>query len=220
MYIMSMNEFFEFVFRLRVSFGDGPEDDGQVYDAAGLIAWMRKDPEFALMRRSFFEHVWRNEGRLDTVAWIQLLVGGARYLSDLIGGDVPVLAQRDVIDASLGVNGKNDAQALVIGKAISRAVQNGVREQTAALSESHLAEFERMLQGVMNNMAPSHSKYLTTEQVAVRLTLSRATVERKFRNGEILGEKTAGNQWRTTEEKLRLSPYMKGKGRRRRAELE
>lgn len=217
MYIMSMNEFFELIFCFQGTYGDGP--DGRTHDTAGLVLLMRSDPEFALRQRSFWENYWRNEGRLETVARIQVLVGLARYLSDLIGGDVPLFAPRDVIDASLGINGKNNGEAL-IGKALFRAVQNSVQEQAAAMSEAQFAEFERMLQGVMNNTAPSHSKYLTTEQVATRLSLSRATVERKFRKGEILGDKTAGNQWRTTEEKLRLSPYLKGKGRRRRAELE
>ena len=213
-----MREFFELVYRLRVSCGDGPDD--RTHDAAGLIAWMRKDPEFELFERSFWEHVWRTTCRRETEYWILLLVGGARYLSDLTGGDVPVLAPRDVIDASLGINGKNDAHALLIGKAVNRAIQNQVHDGLATMSESQMAEFERIIYGVMNNSAPIHSKWMTTDQVAVRLKLNRATVERKFRSGEILGDKTSGNQWRTTEDQLRRSPYIKGKGRKRRAELE
>jgi hypothetical protein len=57
-----------------------------------------------------------------------MLVANARYFSDLIEGDVPILAPREVVDASVGIN--------------------------------------------------------------------RATVEGKFRSGDLYGDKTAGNQWR------------------------
>jgi excisionase family DNA binding protein len=212
-----MRQFFEFAYWIHGTNGDGP--DGRMHDAAGLIAMMRTDPEYAEHERSFCEFRWR-EARRETVALIEILIGTARYMSDLIGWDVPVLAPRDVINASLGINGKNDAQALLMGKAMNRAIQKEVRDGMAGISDSHLAEIERMLQGVMNNTAPIHSKWMTTDQVAVRLQLNRATVERKFRRGEILGDKTSGNQWRTTEDQLRRSPYLTGKRGKRRAQLE
>lgn len=203
--------FFEMVYRLRISTGDGP--DGRTYSSAGLIILMRHDEEFYELERSLVEHHWRTAGWRETEDWIRLLLNTARYLSDLVGGDVPVLAPREVIDASIGVPGPGDKEALLIGKSIGRAIRSQVREAADSNTESLLAEFERLLDGVVNNAAPAHSKWLTTEQVAARLGLNRATIERKFRSGEIDGDKTAGNQWRTTEQRLRNSSYLNKKGR-------
>jgi len=77
-----------------------------------------------------------------------------------------------------------------------------------------LAEFEKLLNGVVTNAIPASSKWLNTEQVAARLGLNRATVERKFRSGELYGDKTAGNQWRTTEDQLQRSSYLRKKNGR------
>ncbi len=162
--------------------------------------------------RSWAEHHWRTGGKETSEQWVRLLVAAARYLSDLIGGDVPILAPREVVNASVRIDRTGDNGALLIGRSISRAIRSQVREAVDINAQSLLAEFERLLEGVVNNTAPTHSKWLTTEHVAARLDLNRATVERKFRSGEIDGDKTAGNQWRTTEQRLRNSPYMKTKG--------
>ena len=206
----SIEPTFELVYRLQISSGDGP--DGQTHDAIGLITLMRDDPEFYELERSWAEHHWHTGGREASEQWIQLLVATARYLSDLIGGDVPILAPREVVDASVGIDRAGDKDALLIGRSISRAIRSQVREAADSNTELLLAEFERLLVGVVNNSAPAHSKWLTTEHVAARLGLNRATVERKFRSGEIDGDKTAGNQWRTTEQRLRNSSYLKKKG--------
>lgn len=112
---------------------------------------------------------------------------------------------------SMGIDRTGDKDALLVGKSISRAIRSQVREAADSNTESLLAELEQLLEGVINNAAPAHSKWLTTEQVAARLGLNRATIERKFRSGEIDGDKTAGNQWRTTEQRLRNSSYLKKK---------
>lgn len=207
-----MRSFFEFAYRLRISSGLGP--NGEAFDASQMISWMRDDEAEYEIERSGAEHHWRTTARSETEEWVSLLVGTARYLSDLIGGDLPVMAPRDVVEASTGVGRKQDGDAILIGKSITRAIQKQIDGNSAAQTQAHLAEIERMIAGIVN-AAPAHSKWLTTDQVAARLHLSRATVERKFRSGELEGDKTAGNQWRTTEERLRRSPYLKKKGRKR-----
>jgi len=113
---------FELAFRLRISTGDGP--DGKMHDAAGLIRLMRIDAEFRDWERSGAEHHWRHGDRGATEQWIQLLVATARYLSNLIAGDVPILAPREVVDASVGIDRRADEDALLIGKSIRRAIQS------------------------------------------------------------------------------------------------
>jgi predicted site-specific integrase-resolvase len=49
--------------------------------------------------------------------------------------------------------------------------------------------------------------------MAARLNISEVTVARLCRKGSLDADKTTGNQWRTTEERLRRSPYLKGKKR-------
>lgn len=203
---------FELAYRLRISSGDGP--DGQTHDAAGLIELMRVDAAFRDWERSGAEHHWRTGGCGDTERWIQLLVATARYFSDLIGGDVPILAPREVVDASVGIDRRADEDALLIGKSIRRAIRSQIRDATDMSNGALLAEFEKLLKGVVTNAVPASSKWLNTEQVAARLGLNRATVERKFRSGDLHGDKTAGNQWRTTEERLQRSPYLRKTNRR------
>lgn len=173
---------------------------------------MRNDAEFYELERSWVEHLWRAGDRQASQQWIRLLVAAARYLSDLIAGDVPILTPREVVDASVGLGRVDDKDALLIGKSISRAIGLQIRERADSGNKALLAEFERLLERAATYSTPAHSKWLTTEHVAARLGLNRATIERKFRSGEIDGDKTAGNQWRTTEQRLRNSSYLKKNG--------
>lgn len=189
--------------------GDGP--DGKTYYSAGLIEQMRRNPEFLQETRALREHIWRTVNRLQAQALIVLLVSTARYLSDVIGADVPVLASREVIDASLGIARPDDRDALLVGKAMQRAVRSQLGQERQQLSAEIVAEIQRLLEGMPARTVPPADRFLTTQDMAARLGISEVTVARLCRRGELDADKTAGGQWRTTEARLNRSKYLRGK---------
>jgi len=205
---------FEFVCLLRgVNVAD---HDGPVREGTELVNLMRRDPQWGEYFRSGLEHHWSTCGRPVTEEWMKLLVAAARYLSDLIGGDVPLLAPRDAVEASVGICRTADAEALLIGKAVHRSIANQVSRNTTALSESVLEELRRLIGDQAARAVPASSKWLSTRDIAARLAIDVVTAARLCKKGLILAEKTQGGQWRTTEEQLRRSSYLNGQTRRRR----
>jgi excisionase family DNA binding protein len=194
--------------------GDGPGERFDAHTPAELNALMHADPEWGKDRRAWVEHIWRVPNRAATEQWIRLLVDCARYLSDVIGGDVPVLAPRDVVEASVGVRRSGDDGALLIGNVVQRSIAAQVNRQAEFTNEALLEEIRRLFGSRTAPELPPTSRWLTTRDIAARLGISKATAERKCRNGEIDADKTAGNEWRTTERRLRGSPYLKSKKRR------
>lgn len=200
---------FEFLCRVTGFNGDGPDD--RTHDTEGLIECMRRDPEFLERTQSLREHVWRTVNRASAEALIALLVSTARYLSDVIGGDVPVLASREVINASLGVAAPDERDALLIGKAMQRAVRSQLGSEREQMAADIVAEVRRLLDGIpVRTVAPANL-HLDTKDVAARLGIAEVTVARLCRRGLIDADKTAGNQWRTTEARLKTSLYLNGK---------
>jgi hypothetical protein len=213
-----MNTAFLFlVWLLRIN-GDGQEGTCSNEE---MIRQMQSDPEFLLMEKSFREHLWRTACRADATAIVGVLVHAARYLSDVIGGDVPLLVPRDVVEASAGVSRPGQADALLIGRAMQRAIRNQLSDQTSQMTESLISELQRLVGALVaghpTQAVPAESKYLDTKAMAARLGLSEITVARLCARGEIQADKTRGNQWRTTEARLRHSPYLNGQKRRGRA---
>lgn len=208
-----MSPEFEFLCRITGYNGDGP--DGRVHDTEGLIACMRSNPEFLMETQSLREHVWRTVNRPSAEALISLLVSTARYLSDVIGGDVPVLASREVIDASLGFARPDDRDALLVGKAMQRAVRSQLGEQSQQMSAKIVADVRRLLDGMPARTVAPASRHLNSKDIAARLGIAEVTVARLCRSGQIDATKTTGNQWRTTEARLKASPYLNGKRARR-----
>jgi hypothetical protein len=214
-----MKSEFLLVSKILRRFGDCP--DGKTHDAEGFAAMLAADPEFAESERSVMEHHWRNRGYGDAEQLIHSFVGIARYLSDVIGGDVPILAPRDVIDSSIGIRGGDSRGELLIGKSIIRAIRSQTQATAQLGNQALLEEIGRLLRENAAYGTPPASKYLTTKQVAEHLELNTATVERKFRVGELDGDKTGGKQWRTTADRLMKSPYMRKKqGTQRDVEVE
>jgi hypothetical protein len=213
-----VDEPFLFVFWVLGIEGDGADE--KVHSTAELIEQMRDDADYRADQKAFWEHVWRTDCRPKTEALIQLFTAGARYLSDLIGGDVPVLAPRDVVEASVGINRQSADDALLVGKAMQRAIRNQLDGRSQQMTETILAEMQKLLSTGGAGFVPANSKYLDTKQIGGRLGLAPKTVRKLCNQGQIIARKLASGEWRTTEEDLEDSPYLKKKGRRSRAGLE
>lgn len=210
-------EIFDFICRLRGLNGTGP--DGRAYDAAELVEQMRRDPAWGELFRSGVEHHWSTTNREASLQWMRLLVNAARYLSDLIGAEVPVLAPREFVDASAGIRRGGDHDALLIGRVVQRSIAAHITHNMQITNAELLNEIRHMLNGKSRDAVPAASRWLSTREIAARLALDDVTVARLCRKGQIQAEKTAGGQWRATEEMLRRSPYLNGRRRlpRRRA---
>ena len=103
---------------------------------------------------------------------------------------------------------------MLIGQTVRRVINRQVRNQADSISNSVVAEVQRMLEGKRSEVIPAGSQYLNTRDMAVRLGSSEITVARLCRRGLIDADKTAGNKWRTTEARLRRSPYLNAKKRK------
>lgn len=161
------------------------------------------------------EHYWKTTGRATAERLVRLFVAAARYLSDLIGGDVPLLAPRADVEASVNVIRSVGDDAVRLGNAVQRAIKAQVIEQTQELGGTLAADIEKILAGAAVRAIPSASKRLGTNDIAARLNRSSKVVQRLCSRGEIDADKTAGGQWWTTEARLNGSPYLKGKKRGR-----
>ena len=208
----------EFLFLCRITGlnGDGP--DGLVHDAPELVEQMHEHLDFMQDMKSLREHVWRTVNRPEAEALMVLLISSARYLSDVIGGDVPVLASREVINASIGIARLDDHDALLVGKAMQRAVRSQLSQERQQLSEEIAAEVRRIVEGMPARPVAPSDKYLTSDDIATRLGIAPVTVARLCAKGQIDADKTGGGQWRTTEARLKRSPYLNGKSKKSRGE--
>ena len=207
-------DMFKLVSLIRGVNGDGP--DGRCYGPAELIEVMDTDPEWAEIHRSGMEHFWRTGARPATEAWIAVLVQAARYQSDLIGGDVPILVPRDVVEASVGICRAGQADALLIGKAVQRSIASQVAHNAQIHNQALLDEIRRLMGDQNTRAVPPSSRWLSTKDMAARLAIDEVTAARLCKKGLIIADKTASGQWRTTEDRLRRSPYLNGQMRRRR----
>jgi hypothetical protein len=127
-----------------------------------------------------------------------------------------VLAPRDVVNASVGIGHAGDDDALLLGKAVQRSIAAQVSRNVQLTNEALLEEISRLFGERAGRTVPPASRWLNTRDIAARLAIEEVTAARLCRKGLILAEKTAGGQWRTTEDRLRRSPYLNGQTRRRR----
>jgi hypothetical protein len=198
--------------------GDTPA--GHCATAEDAVRVMRANPDFLQSERALLEAAWRGSDRTRAEALIELLVAAARYLSDLVQGDVPLVVSRSEIEASTGLMRSLDAEAMSLGKTVQRAIRAGVREQSNDANEVLLAEIQKIIAAAPSRAHAPAGRLLSTEDMATCLNLSLKTVQKLCVRGEIDADKTAGGQWRTTEKRLRQSPYLKGKKRRGQADAE
>lgn len=208
---------FELLCVLRGINGDGPDCAGNLtFNPAERVVAARLDPEWAADDRALIEQVWSTFNREATLGWVRTLVDMANYLSELVGGDVAVLAPRDVVEASAGLLRAGDEQALLIGRVVQRSIAVHVERNIQIANEAVLDEIRRLLGNHRPTPVPVGSRWLSTKDLAARLSLDEITVARLCRKGLITAEKTAGGQWRATEDMLRRSPYLNGQTRRKR----
>jgi hypothetical protein len=207
-----VDELFLFLFRALGVNGDGKT--GTVCSTDELVDQMREDPDYLGDRRSLYEHYWRTTGRTSAHQLVQILVSSARYLSDLSGGDIPLLAPRDEVELAAGLAKSSDTDAMQLGRVVQRCIRSQVSAQVSNNNAELLAELRSLLGQKTERCAmPSNSQYLTTQDIALRLDLSVKTVQRLCAKFEIDADKTSGGQWRTTETRLRRSPYLKSRKR-------
>lgn len=205
---------FEFLCELRGINGDGPHDDGKAYTAAELNVLMRANPDWGREQRAWVEHIWRVPQRDVTEAWIETLIAAARLLSDLTGGPVPFVAPREMVEASANLRRQDDG-ALLIGKAVQRSIAAQVGSQAQITNEAVLEEIRQLFQGQPAPATPPGSRWLSTKDIATRLSIDPVTAARYCKKGLIDASKTASGQWRTTEDRLRRSPFLNGRTRRK-----
>jgi hypothetical protein len=210
-----VNEAFLAICRVIGWNGDTPA--GHCATPEDAVRVMRANPDFLQRERALLEAAWRGSDRTRAEALIELFVAVARYLSDVVQGDVPILVSRSEVEASTGLIRSLDAEALSLGKAVQRAIRAGVREQAHEANDLLLAEIQKIVAGAPSRTPAPVGRLLGTEDMAACLNLSLKTVQKLCVRGEIDADKTAGGQWRTTEKRLRQSPYLDGKKRKGRA---
>ena len=211
---MSYSRAFELVCHLNGLQGDGP--DGHVHEGKELVRAAERDPDWYLDFRSHIETVWREQTREVTRYWFELLVETARYLSDLLDAEIPVLVPRDVAEASTGCRRAGQEEPLLLGKALQRSIAASVAHNVAESNKSSVEEFKILLAERRCDVPPAESRWLSTRDMAARLAIDEVTAARLCKKGLIDAEKTAGGQWRTTEDRLRWSKYLNGQTRQRR----
>ena len=81
---------------------------------------------------------------------MKFLVDCARYLSDLIGGDVRIMASREVVESSLGISRPTDAEAIAMAK---QSVNNAeLPLQEGLLEEAYLFQQSLRTSGAQQSM--------------------------------------------------------------------
>lgn len=106
-----------------------------------------------------------------------------------------------------------DREALAVGRSIQRMVNRKIVECFALATEDLIEKIANVV-GQAAGAPPSTGRLIDTAEMARRLGIHRATVERMCRRGDIDAVKTKGNQWRSTVERLRKSRYLRGERRR------
>lgn len=110
-----------------------------------------------------------------------------------------------------------DNEALMMGRSIQRMINRKIVECFAVATEELIGQIREIVAETPG--APAQAgRYIDSAEIARRLGIHPATVERLCRRGDIDAVKTKGNQWRTTAERLRKSRYLRGERRSRKGE--
>jgi hypothetical protein len=163
------------------------------------------------------EEHWRGAGRHRVEQLILLLMDVVRYLSDVIGGEVPALVPRTMVETNPDPAHTRREDALQLGNAVQRSIAAQVTRNVGASTEELLTAIRELLGERPASAVPPSSKWLSTQDIAERLNLDAVTVARLCKKRLIVAQKTAGGLWRTTEDRLRRSPYLKGQTRKPRS---
>lgn len=212
-----MNE--EFFTILKVLGWTGYEDGPRVMSPYELVRELSADPDRLDFLRSFIEfrlaHVDRSKGE----ALLRLLFSTTSYLSDVLGGPVPVMMPRDDVNALLGAGDGTDGAAVALARSLKKLVRTQALEVLQPQDAQLVAQLEEIVAKVGSNGVPSRQKYMNSEQIGKFLGLAPKTVRRLFNERKLIGKKV-GNEWRATQEQVEDSPYMKRGRRRDRAAME
>ncbi|MEE9295598.1 MAG: hypothetical protein V3W34_11640 [Phycisphaerae bacterium] len=212
-----MNEEFLTVFRILGVYGDG---NGTFGTNEELIARMRADTGYQNEERAFMEMVLTTVNRGVAEQLLSLLHSTARYVSDLIRGDVPVLVSRDdIVQMAAGATSR-ESDALRLGRSVERAIRNQVAVQSERHAEQLLSQIQELFNSAATGFVPPSGKLLNTDGIAARTGLAVKTVRRLCNEGKIDADKTGGGEWRTTEDRLQNSHYFKRRRNGNGAELE
>jgi hypothetical protein len=104
-----------------------------------------------------------------------------------------------------------EQEAYAIGRAIQRTLERRIAEAFQTGIGDVLVEFRSIVNGLdLAAQVPASSRWLSTAAIAARLSLDEVTVARLCKKRLIDATKTAGGKWRTTEDRLRRSPYLNG----------
>jgi len=194
--------------------------DGQPVSTWELVNRMKDDPAELKRQRYVWEHVFRLFAPDHAQRIVRYLVNVAKYLSDVVGDQVPVLVPRDVVEAGAGIARPPDADALLVGKAMQRAIRTELNGKTDGMTQAILAGVQELIAGYAADAVPANGRYLNTAQIAKRLSMAPKTVRKLCNQGQIKAKKLAGGEWRATQEDLDDSPYLKKKNRRGNASVE
>lgn len=196
------------------------DESGRRVPSDEVIRQLRADPEELEEVRGLWEQILKSHARSAAEKLLRLLLSTSSYLSNLIDGPVPVLLPRKDVDLLGSVNGDGDGSALVFAKSLQRLVRTQTTELQRPHDEQLLAKIEDMIARVGAGAVPADKRHLTSEQVAARLGLAPKTVRKLFNQGKLIGRKLAGGEWRTTQDDLDNSPYLRERNGRGRAKME
>jgi excisionase family DNA binding protein len=184
-----------------------------------MVGRMRADPELCEDRKSLLECHLQTYGRDAAEALIRLFHSTLVYLSGLIDGPVPVLLPREDVE-SLTAAPRQKGPAVTLARSIERLVRDQTTELLQPRDDQLLAKLEDLLARHGADAVPLNGRFLNTAQMAKRLGMAPKTVRKLCSQGQIKAKKLAGGEWRTTQEDLDDSPYLKRKNRRGNAPVE
>lgn len=212
-----MNE--EFFTILKILGWTAVEDGPAAVSPHELIRELSSDPDRLDFQRSFIEHRLANLDRPMGEALLRLLFSTTNYLSNVLGGPVPVMMPREDVNALLGVGDDSDTATAALARSFKKLVRTQAEEILQPQDTQLVAHLERIVAMIGTNGVPSRQRYMDSAQIAKLLNLAPKTVRRLFNEGKLIGKKV-GNEWRATREQIEDSPYMKSRRRRDRAALE
>lgn len=136
------------------------------------------------------EPVRTPEGRKQIEILIEAHVAIARRLSDLIAGPAIAVLQHPQHDLRPEAPSEEEDEAYRIGTAIQRLIQRRMAERVTLGLGNLTEEIRRAIVERGDRSIPAPSRWLTTEDIAKRLSLSLKTVQRFCVRGLIDADKT------------------------------
>ena len=107
---------------------------------------------------------------------------------------MPITVPRDIAEAGAGVSRGVDADVALLGRAVQRGIAAQVEKNAAATNEALLAELRALFADRQASAVPPASQWLSTRDIAARLSIDEVTAARLCKRELIDAEKTAGGQ--------------------------